>query len=184
MKYIFLATTHLFNSYISRRKIKRLISGFGWVIYPKEGKRQSKSIPMSWNQNLCICLRQKKHFNSFEITVIILSYKKCKSPILKRFWKCRTSNQKSITLYFTVHPRNGTGKKQSRRQKIIRHVSNKKWSKKVAIAEVRLNWLYIQSHRWFNRYDKNFLTGFMISLFHAAHNPREHRVWNLMYTLI
>ena len=143
MKYIFLATTHLLNSYIFRKKIKRLKSGFGWVIYPKEGKRKSKNIPMSWNQNLGISMRQIKHFNSFEITVIILSYKRCKSPILKGFWKCRTSNQKSITLYFRVHPKYGPRKKQRRRRKIIRHVNNKTWSKKVAIAEVKLNWLYI-----------------------------------------
>ena len=62
--------------------------------------------------------------------------------------------------------------------------------KKLAKAEVNLNWLwtfdygffwlYIYIHGQFSLFGTSGLTGFMISLFLEAPAPREERTWNLM----
>ena len=74
--------------------------------------------------------------------------------------------------------------------------SNQIWIKKVAKAEVILNWLwtidyglfwlYIHIHKRFSLFNTNtnVLTGFMISLFLAAPVPKVRRAWNLMWTSV
>ena len=127
--------------------------------------------------------RERKRNNIFQFTVIIFkAYKKCKSPIQKGFYKCRTSNQNIFFSSFRDHLKNGEGSKgdaESICARVTKHVS-----KKVTKAEVNLNWLwtidyglfwlyiYLYIHGQFSLFDTNVLAGFMISLFLAGPVPR------------
>ena len=92
-------------------------------------------------------------------------------------------------LFFRVHPKNGEGNKQSICARVTKHPS-----KKVVKAKVNLNWLwtidyqlfwlYSYIHKWFNLFDTNVQTGFIISLFLAAPAPRVRKVWDLMGTSV
>ena len=128
----------------------------------KKRLRQWKKYPWA-ESGICVFAyeRERKRNNIFQFTVIIFkAYKKCKSPIQKGFYKCRTSSQNIFFSSFRDHLKN------------------------VTKAEVNLNWLwtidyglfwlyiYLYIHGQFSLFDTNVLAGFMISLFLAGPVPR------------
>ena len=130
-----------------------------------------------------LCIREKRN-NSFKISVVInhLSYSK-RILYLQKFFQKR-----SFFLYFRRRPKNGKRNKQKKRRKcsICSRVT-KAASKKVANAEVDLNWLwtivyglfwlYIYIHKQFSLFytSTNVLTCFMISLLqHLLQEYEEH----------
>ena len=81
-----------------------------WKENPEKEMKQWKKL--SLNRNLCLCVWERKKKK--------LSHKKCKSPIQKGFWICRTTYQNILFLYFRDRPKNGEGNKLKKRRKYIR----------------------------------------------------------------
>ena len=78
----------------------------------KRAEATERNIPKLKAELVCICVREMKIRNK--------KCKKCKSPIQKCFWICRTSHQKFFFLYFRDRLRNREGNKLKKRRKYMR----------------------------------------------------------------
>ena len=108
----------------------------------KKGWGNGKKVSLSWKQNLCVCVWERKN-NSFKIHVIILRYiRNVNLPFKKDFKFTELFTKTFFFLYFRDRPKNGERNKQRRRRYYMRKsnwICIKKGGKS---CEVNLNWLW------------------------------------------